>query len=133
MTSSSDSAKDLLTLAGGPSILGVTALLGYLRGVLSDSRRIPRKGWTSLGAGLVLLAWLSVFLVWASPTVWQSWFAQGDPKIHLFLLSATWVLAGGLVMLAVRKGRDVLTYISESYHSTDDFLALRMVRRVVAG
>ena len=56
-------AKDLITLAGGPSIFGVAALLGFLASTLAKTERDPRKGWYLLGGGLLLTGWLVMFIV----------------------------------------------------------------------
>ena len=69
MSTRVETAKDLLTFAGGPSLLGTAALLAYLGKVLASSDRKPQKAWTALGAGVLLVAWLAVFVVWAAPTV----------------------------------------------------------------
>ena len=73
MAASTDVAESLIKLAAGPSILGVTALLGYAYVILKDDQRSAGKGWLTLGAGLLVCGWMLVFLVLACPTVLRSW------------------------------------------------------------
>jgi hypothetical protein len=107
MVSNTDTATELMTLAGGPSILGVGALLTYARGVLKSDERTPLKGWLTLGAGIGLCVWLLIFLVLAAPTVLRSWFADGDPQAPLVFLSSTWFAAVCLLVAAVIKGPEL--------------------------
>ncbi len=131
MASPNDTAKALLTLAGGPSILGVGALLGYARNVLASNERHSGKGWRTLGAGLLLVGWLVVFVGWAAPTVLRSWFADGSPEVPLVLLSATWVAAIGLLIAAILKAPEVARYVSESYRVGEGPAAVRLLRRLI--
>jgi hypothetical protein len=128
---STDVAGDLLTFAGGPSILGVGALLGYARTVLKSDDRTPAKGWLTLGAGVLLCAWMALFLALACPTVWRSWFADGAVQPKLLLLSATWFAAIGLLGACLWKARAVGQYLSESYHQGEGFWLIRLIRRIL--
>jgi hypothetical protein len=125
------SAEDLLTFAGGPSILGVLTLLGYARGVLDSSERSPAKGWRTLGAGVLLCGWMLAFLALAGPTVWRSWFADGAVEPKLALLSATWLTAIGLLVGCLVKARAVAEYLADSYHQGDGPWLVRLIRRLL--
>jgi hypothetical protein len=131
MASTTDVAEDLLTFAGGPSILGVSVLLGYARGVLDSSERNPGKGWRTLGAGVLLCAWMLAFLVLACPTVWRSWFADGPVQPKLALLTASWFAAIGLLGVCLVKARSVAEYLAESYHQDEGPWPVRFVRRIL--
>jgi len=125
------SPEDLLTFAGGPSILGVGALLGYGRGVLKGSDRTPAKGWLTLGAGLLLCGWLLLFLALACPTVLRSWTASGEVQPKLVLLTATWLAAIGLLGTALAKAPAAGRYLSESYRAGEGPWLVRVMRRLV--
>jgi hypothetical protein len=131
VAASTDVAADLLTFAGGPSILGVAALLGYARGVLTSSERTPGKGWLTLGAGLLLGGWMLAFLLLACPTVWRSWFAHGAVQPKLLLLSATWLAAIGLLGVCLWKARAVGEYLCDSYHQGEGPWLVLMLRRLI--
>jgi hypothetical protein len=130
VASSTDVAGDLLTFAGGPSLLGVGVLLGYARGVLGNSERTPAKGWLTLGAGVLLGGWMLAFLLLACPTVWRSWSAGGAVQPKLVLLSATWFAAVGLLGVCLWKARAVGEYLSESYHQGEGPWLVRRIRRL---
>jgi hypothetical protein len=131
MTSNTDTASQLLTLAGGPSILGVGALLAYARGVLKSNERVPVKGWLTMGAGIALTLWLLMFLGLAAPTVFGSWSAEGDPQASLILLSATWFAAIALLVSAVIKGPGVARYLSEAYRQGEGPWLVSVIRRMI--
>jgi len=131
MASNTDTATQLLILAGGPSILGVGALLKYARGVLNSNERAPVKGWPTLGAGIVLSFWLLMFLGLAAPTVFGSWSADGDPQASLILLSATWFAAIALLVSAVIKGPEVARYLSEAYRQGEGPWLVSIIRRMI--
>jgi len=131
MASSTDTAKDLLKLAGGPAIVGVGALLGYTRAVLADDERNSTKGWIALGAGVLLVAWLMIFIVWSLPTVWRSLFADGDPQVRLVLLAATWLVALGLAVAAIARAPAMARYVCESYRAGEGPWPVRFLRRVL--
>jgi hypothetical protein len=124
-----DTAKDLLQLAGGPSVLGVGALLTYTSSTFTDSRRIASKGWLALGAGSALLCWLLLFLVLSAPTVWASLTARGPVEPILVLLAAAWVISAALVLVVSWKAPIALRYLIESYRSDETPWMLRWLRR----
>lgn len=130
MTTPTETAKDLIALAGGPSIVGVGALLAYATGTLSSAERIPRKGWLTLGAGLVLALWLVLFGVLAAPTVLDSWTARGPLEPTLVLLSATWLVAAGLFVVLMLNVRVAVRYLDESYRADERPRLLRVLRRM---
>lgn len=131
MAASTDVAADLLTFAGGPSILSVVVLLGYARSVLNSSDRTPAKGWLTLGAGVLLCGWMLLFLALACPTVLRSWSWHGDVQPKLVLLSATWFAAIGLLVTALAKAPSAARYLSESYHAGEGPWLVRVIRRVL--
>lgn len=126
-----DTAKDLMTFAGGPSMIGTAGLLAYARKVLDSSERDPSKGWLALGAGVALMAWMAVFLTWAAPTVLRSWRADGDANVTLVLLSVTWLAAGVLVVLLLRGAPSAARYLTEAYREGEGPWLVRVLRRVV--
>lgn len=131
MAASTDVAEDLLTFAGGPSILSVAVLLTYARGVLNSSDRVPGKGWLTLGAGVLLCGWMLLFLGLACPTVLRSWTSHGDVQPKLVLLSATWFAAIGLLVTAVAKAPSVARYLSDSYRQGEGPWLVRIMRRML--
>jgi hypothetical protein len=131
VAASTDVAESLLKLAGGPSILGVGALLGYARGVLKSNERTPGKGWLTLGAGVLVCGWTIVFLALAGPTMLRSWKAPGDVQPVLVLLTATWFAAVGLLMAALTRAPAVARYLAESYHAGEGPWLVRMLRRLI--
>lgn len=131
MASNTDTATQLMTLAGGPSILGVGALLKYAGGVLRSEEREPRKGWLTLGAGIGLCVWLLIFLVLAAPTVFRSWSADGNLQASLVLLSATWFAAVCLLVAAVIKGPELARYLSEAYRHGEGPWLVKIIRRMI--
>jgi hypothetical protein len=131
VATSTDVAGDLLTFAGGPSILGVGALLGYARGVLTGDERSPGRGWLTLGAGVLLCGWMLAFLALACPTVWRSWSAGGPVDPKLVLLSATWLAAIGLLAVCLLNARALARYLSESYRQGEGPWLVRMLRRLI--
>lgn len=125
-----DAAKDLITLAGGPSIFGVAALLGYLAATLAKPEREPRKGWYLLGGGLLLIAWLVMFVIIAAPTVFASWTGGGVMNPNLVLLSATWLIVIVLAIVLVAHTNTVATYLAESYPDGQGPWMVRLIRRL---
>lgn len=128
MASSSDTATQLMTFVAGPSILGLAAVVSYVRKALGSSERDPTKGWLSLGAGVLLVSWLCVFLTWAAPTMLRSWSAGGDPKVPLVLLSASWFVAVGMLVTAVLNAPQLARYLSESYRTDEGPWPVRAIR-----
>ncbi len=131
MAAGTDVAEDLLTFFGGPSIVGVAALLTYARGVLDSSERTPARGWRTLGAGVLLCVWMLVFLALACTSVLRSWTSHGAVQPKLVLLSATWFVAIGLLVVCVVKARAVGQYLSESYHQGECPWLVRLIRRLL--
>ena len=66
-------ATTMAALLGGPAALGVAALLGYARGVLSAPTRDPGAGWRIFGVGAVLVVWFVVFLLLSTGDVVRYW------------------------------------------------------------
>lgn len=121
-----------MTFAGGPSLVGTAALLGYAKRVFEANERTPSKGWTALAAGSVLALWMLVFVGWSAPTVLRSWTAHGVPEVSLVLLSATWVAAIGLVGLLLVRSRAAARYLTEAYRGSEGPWLVRVFRRVLA-
>lgn len=126
-----DAAKDLMTLAGGPAIFGVAALLGFLASTLAKAERAPRKGWYLLGGGLLLTGWLVMFIVIAAPTVIASWTAAGVVSPTFVLLSATWLITIVLTIVLVTNTRAVLLYLTDSYPAGAGPRTVQLFRRLV--
>jgi hypothetical protein len=132
MPSDTDTATQLMTLVGGPPIVGVGALLTYARGVLKSNARVPAKGWRTMGAGIALCAWLLLFIGLAAPTVFRSWPVEGDPQSSLILLSATWVAALVLLVTVISKGPEVARYLSEAYRQGEGPWLVLVMRRMIS-
>lgn len=129
MATAVETAKDLLQLAAGPSILGVGALITYATATYSDPKRVPSKGWLALGAGVLLFGWLLLFVLLALPTVWQSWATDGTVEPVLVLLTAAWLVAIALLALVVWKVPTAVTYLTASYRPDEMPWLLRLIRR----
>jgi polyferredoxin len=126
---STETARELILLAGGPSIIGVSALLTYLVRTLAGDDRIPRKGWLALGSGCLIAVWLGLLLIVAAPLVWKSWNTPGAMDPILVFLSATWVLAAVLLTALMFKGKAVCRYLAESYPPREGPWSVRLLRR----
>lgn len=131
MSNTVELAKDLMALAAGPAILGVSALFVYARSALDAPQRIPAKGWLTVGAGLVIVAWNLLFLLLSAPTVLQSWAARGSVSPVLVLLSATWIVSMGLVIVALLNGRRAVRYLLDSYPPASRPGFLRLLARML--
>lgn len=131
MSTSVETAKDLLTFAGGPSMLGTVALLAYTRKVFEGSERRAAAGWTALGAGLLLVVWLVVFILWAAPTVFGSWRSDGPADVTLVMLSVTWSIAIGFVSLLLFRSPVAARFLTEAYRSGEGPWLVRMLRKVL--
>lgn len=127
-----DVAGDLITLAGGPSIFGVAALLAYLASTLAKPERDPRRAAYLLGGGLLLTGWLVMFIVVAAPTVFASWKATETVSPTYVLLSATWLITIILTAVLVGHARAVLTYLTDCYPKANGPRFVELVRRLVA-
>jgi hypothetical protein len=117
MSTSVETAKDLMTFAAGPSALGVGTLVVFARGVLNSDERSPRKGWLAVGAGAALVVWLLVFVSLAAGPVVDSRRDLGEPT--LILLAATWLVAIGLLVVVLGHTRRVARYLVESYRADE--------------
>lgn len=126
-----DTAKELMTFAGGPSIVGTAVLLGYVRKILSSVERSPTKGWLALTGGVALTVWMAIFLVWALPTVLRSWGADGDANVQLVLLSVTWFAAAALVVLLVARAPLAARYLTEAYRQGEGPCLVRRLRQLL--
>lgn len=131
MSAATDQAEDLLKLAGGPSLIAVSAALGYAKAVLGDKKRKPRKGWAALGAGALGVAWLVVFIVLAAPTIWHSLTAEGPVEPLLVLLALTWACAVGLCLFALAHVRKLVRYLAQAYPPTSEPSVVRGARWVL--
>lgn len=127
-----DAAKDLITLAGGPSIFGVAALLGFLASTLAKPERDPRKGWYLLGGGLLLTSWLLMFIIIAAPAVFASWTSNGALAPALVLLSATWIVTITLAIVLVAHTKAVATYLADSYPPAEGPWPVQCIRRLLS-
>jgi hypothetical protein len=126
-----DAAKDLISLAGGPSIFGVAAVLVYLTSTLSKPERSSQKGWYILGAGALLAAWMVMFISLAAPTVFGSW-SPGVVSPTLVLLSATWLIAVVLVVVLVAHAKSAASYLAESYADGEGPWLVKTIRKWLA-
>lgn len=126
-----DAAKDLITLAGGPSIFGVAALLGFLASTLAKPERDPRKGWYLVGGGLLLTSWLLMFIIIAAPAVLASWTSNGVLSPTLVLLSATWLITITLTIVLVTHTKAVVTYLADSYSPGEGPRPVELMRRLL--
>ena len=73
-----------------------------------------------------------LFLVWASPTMFHSWTADGDLQVPLVLLTATEAIAIGFLGLAVLRLLPTLRYISESYRDDEHPWPVRAIRWILS-
>lgn len=118
----------MAALLGGPAVLGVAALLGYARGVLSASTRDPVAGWLTFGVGALLVVWFVVFLLLSTGGVIHSWRASGDVEPEYVALTAAWLLGLGLLGVTVWNARRAARYLSESYRTGEWPLPVRLLR-----
>ncbi len=120
-----------MEFAGGPSIVGVSVVLGYATQVLSSNDRAPRKGWLALGAGALVACWMVLFLSLAAGTVFRSLGGDGPLESALVLLGATWLSAGTLVVVVLGHTKAVCRYLSEAYPADEGPSLLTLIRRWV--
>jgi hypothetical protein len=130
MANSVETAKDLMTVVAGPSLLGTAALLTYAKKVFDAPERKPAKGWLAVLAGLALCAWMTVFVVWAAPTVVRSWTSDGEANATLALLSATWLVALGFILVLLVRFPTAARYLAEAYRTDQGPLPVRLLRRM---
>jgi hypothetical protein len=121
-------ATTMAALLGGPAVLGVVALLGYARGVLSGSTRDPRAGWLTCGVGALLLVWFVVFLLLSTGGVIHSWRASGEVEPEYVALTAAWLVGIGLLGVTAWNARRAARYLSESYRAGEWPPPVRLVR-----
>jgi hypothetical protein len=115
-------------LLGGPAVVGVAALVGYARGVLSGSARNPSAGWITFGIGAVLTAWFVVFLLLSTGGVIHSWKADGEVEPAYVALTASWMVGIGLLTVTVFNARRAARYLSESYRTGEGPQPVRLLR-----
>ena len=77
-----------------------------------------------------VVAWLLVFLIWATSTVFESWGAMGPANVYLVLLSATWFIGLGLVVIVLAHTRRVARYLTEAYRDGEEPWLVRQLRKV---
>lgn len=130
--STTGTAEVLIVFAGGPPIIGAL-VLSYLGRTLSGGDRIPRKGWTALAAGALLVAWLGLFLLLATPAVWEAWTAPGPIEPMPVLLTATWIIAAVMLAVLLVNSRAVFRYLDESYPPGAGPWPVRLCRRLPRG
>lgn len=122
-------------LLGGPAVIGVAALVGYVRGVLGEPDREPKAGWLSLLVCAVLAGWFVVFLMLSTGGMLHSWAAEGDVEPQFVLLTAAWLVGIGMLMWVLATTRSVGRYLSASYPPDARPATLRLLRwllRIVA-
>lgn len=121
-------ATTMAALLGGPAVLGVAALLGYARGVLSASTRDPGAGWLTFGVGALLVVWFAVFLMLSTGGVIHSWTASGDVEPEYVALTAAWLVGLGLLGVTLWNARRAARYLSESYRTGEWPPPVRLLR-----
>lgn len=128
-----ETARELMIFAGGPSVIAISAVLTYLVRTLTARDRIPRKGWLALGAGGFVVVWIGLFLALAAPMAWSYWKDPGPHDPILVFLTATWVIAAALLLALVLKSRTVFRYLAESYPADEGPWPVRLFRRWAQG
>lgn len=121
-------ATAMAALLGGPAVLGVAALLGYARGVLSAPTRDPVAGWRVFGVGVVLVAWFVVFLLLSTGGVVGHWAAGGTVAPEYVALTTAWVVGIGLLGVTLWNARRAARYLSESYRAGEWPRPVRLLR-----
>jgi len=125
-----DTATSLMTFVGGPSLVGIAAMTKFSGDVLNDLARVPRKGWLALGAEVIVVLWMALFVALAAPTMMRSWTADGAVEPTLVLLNATTVVAAAVLSMSVSRIAPTLRYIDESYREDDHGWAIDLVRKL---
>lgn len=125
-----DTATSLITFVGGPSLLGIAAMIKFSGEVLNDAARVPRKGWLALGAEVLVVLWMVLFVGLSAPTMLRSWTADGSVEPTLVLLSATAVVAVAVLGVSASRVMPTLRYVDESYRTDEDWWAITLVRRL---
>ena len=123
-------ATTMAALLGGPAALGVAALLGYARGVLSAPTRDPGAGWRIFGVGAVLVVWFVVFLLLSTGDVVRYWTSGGRVAPEYVALTAAWLVGIGLLGVTLWNARRAARYLSESYRAGEWPRPVRLLRRL---
>jgi hypothetical protein len=125
-----DTAASLMTFVGGPSLVGIAAMTKFSGEVLNDLARVPRKGWLALGAEVVVVLWMVLFVAVAAPTMVRSWTADGPVEPTLVLLSATGFVAIAVLGMSASRIGPTLRYVDESYRTDDHGWGIDLVRKL---
>ncbi|MGO4601744.1 hypothetical protein [Terrabacter sp. 2YAF2] len=121
-------ATTMAALLGGPAALGVAAVLGYARGVLSAPARDPGAGWRIVGIGVVLVVWFVVFLLLSTGDVVRYWTGGGSVAPEYVALTTAWVVGIGLLVVTLWNARRAARYLSESYRAGEWPRPVRFLR-----
>ncbi len=121
-------AATMAALLGGPAALGVAALLGYARGVLSAPTRDPVAGWRTFGVGAALVVWFVVFLLLSTGDLVRYWTAGGKVAPEYVALTTAWVVGLGLLGVTLWNARRAARYLSESYRAGEWPRSVRLLR-----
>ena len=121
-------AATMAALLGGPATLGVAALLGYARGVLSAPTRDPVAGWRTFAVGGVLAVWFVVFLLLSTGDLVRYWTDGGTVAPEYVALTAAWVAGIGLLGVTLWNARRTARYLSESYRAGEWPRPVRLLR-----
>ena len=123
-------ATTMAALLGGPAALGVAALLGYARGVLSAPTRDPGAGWRIFGVGAVLVVWFVVFLLLSTGDVVRYWTTGGRVAPEYVALTVAWLVGIGLLAATLWNARRAARYLSESYRAGEWPRPVRLLRGI---
>jgi hypothetical protein len=124
-------ATTMAGLLGGPAVIGVAALVGYVRGVLGKADREPKAGWLSLLVCGMLAGWFVVFLLLSTGGVLRSWAANGHVRTEFVALTAAWLVGIGMLVWSLVMTRSLTRYLSASYRVGERPAALRVLRRLL--
>ena len=119
-----------MTFVGGPSLLGIAGMTKFSSDVLKDRSRAPRKGWLAVGAEVLVVLWMALFVALSATTMVRSWTADGAVEPTLVLLTATAVVAIAVLVMSASRVAPTLRYIDESYRADDHGSAIDLVRRL---
>ena len=106
---------DLLGILGGSGFT-LAVLLSLSAGVLGKRTRSPGLGWTTLGAGLLLLMICTAFSLLSVPLIWASWTSSGPVSAILVVLNLAWLLSLAIGITVLINARRAMRYLAESYH-----------------
>lgn len=124
-----ETATSLITFVGGPSLIGIAAMTKFSGDVLNDPARVPRKGWLALGAEVVVVLWMTLFVSLSLPIMVRSWTGDGPVEPTLVLLNATAIVAIGVFCMSVARIPPTFRYLDESYRADDQGAAIDLIRR----